>query len=116
MYTPQPLAEATQHALNQLDTPSKNGLSITRWIIPLGAMVQDDGVDLAVSAHYCGHCGTRRHRDNGSDGEADCEHKAFVRWAWDEAVFRAMMRQDDEDAAAYADENRERYAVMAGVG
>ena len=115
MYTPQPLVEATQHALNQLDTPSKNGLSITRWIIPLGAMVQDDGVDLAVSVHYCGHCGTRRHRDNGSDGEADCRHKAFVRWAWDEAVFRARMRQDDEDAAAYADENRERYAVMAGV-
>ena len=100
MYTPQALAEATKHAIAELNRvcPPTNG----EWLVPLVAQLRDNGTFATVSDYYCGFCRSEM-----------CKHVRQVRREWDEAV---AIAQDDRAAADYADENRERYAVMAGVG
>ena len=98
-YNPQAIAEYTQRAIDELNrtAPPTNG----EWVAPLVAQIRNNGTVAAVSNYYCGFC---------RDG--DCEHVRRVQREWDFAV---MMYQDDQAAADYADESRERYAVMAGV-
>ena len=69
-----------------------------------GHMV-DNGTTLAVSPHYCAHCGAPNGHDNGTDGEGDCIHKRALRLAIDAEL--AMRYQEELDHAAEMDDLRQ---------